>query len=264
MDSPDQPRCTLFVSYAHEDRKMVEELRNLFIPLERSYGCTLFWDDSKIRAGEPLRQRIDEAMVEARFAVLLLSSDFMGSSFINDNELPRLLERERIGELTILPMLICPVDTEQSGLSHLQFFNPPERPLKTLKTVQREDWFLQVAQRVKELLLMGTGAPDTTAAVREAAEWVPETIGPAQGSANPDALPDETGSATWKASIPPHMAVAEIENQLVRLKQHTRSRGFAVFDREATTCSSTTSPVSTIRRWSLRRSPMRTSKAADA
>ena len=83
MDSRNQLEYTLFVSYAHEDRKMVEELRKPFIPLERRYGCKLFWDDSRIRTGDVWLQQIRTAMAEARAAVLLLSSGFLVSYFID-------------------------------------------------------------------------------------------------------------------------------------------------------------------------------------
>ena len=105
--------------------------------------------------------------------------------------------------------------------------------LKKLKPVEREEWFLQVAHRVKELLLQPEGATsaaqsDEVAQVDEARRADDSVDAPADTQATPTPV----GTASWEASIPPHMAVAEIESHLSRLKRHTRLRGFAVFDRD--------------------------------
>lgn len=237
MNDVNLPRQSLFVSYAHEDSAFVAELRKFFIPLERRFGFNLLWDDSQIRSGDVWLQQIEQAMTQARFAVLLMSVDFMASDFIQRNELPRLLDRCRAGELTILPMLVGPIDIDISGVKELQFVNPPEVPLASMDPVDQQRWYLQVALRVKgELLKLaeaandGSAQPrsssdgaDAVATVVDAAVDAPVRQGAPAGSLRAD-------TAEWTANVPPHMAVAEIENQLLRLKRHTRSNGFAVFD----------------------------------
>lgn len=234
MDKPDPNRPSLFVSYAREDKDIVAELRKPFMPLEKRFGCKLLWDDSLIRSGEIWLAQIEQAMAQARFAVLLMSPDFVSSSFIQNNELPRLLERSQAGQLTLLPMLVGPIDLSVSGVDQLQFVNPPEKPLGKMNRYEQQDWYQLVAMHVKDALLQEAEAANdhhigpAAAALAEANKDEPSAdVGPAQEAG---AVSQRPPAAQWSAVIPPHMAVAEIENQLMRLKQHTRSRGFAVFD----------------------------------
>lgn len=145
MDPRDPGHPSLFVSYAHEDQDIVAELRKCFIPLERRFGCQLLWDDSRIRGGQLWLDQIEQAMAEARFAVLLMSADFMASSFIQNQE---------------LPMLVGPIDLSISGVDQLQFVNPPGQPLGGMGRFARQAWYRKVAMAVKEVLKQGRSAAD--------------------------------------------------------------------------------------------------------
>jgi hypothetical protein len=228
MAEPDRPEWSLFVSYAHEDRKFVLDLKKPFVPLERKFGCRLVWDDSEIRSGDAWRAKIDEAIAQARIAVLLLSPDFLASDFIQDVELPRLVKGHAAGQLTILPMLVGAVDLEECGLPGIQFVNPPEQPLKKLNPSQRADWCLEVAKRAKALMLQPAAAPADAGTAAAETATAPSTEPPAGPSPPARAT---NWVADWTAAVPPELALAEIELQLRRLQQHTRTRGFAVFDR---------------------------------
>jgi hypothetical protein len=217
MEGEDMRSYLLFVSYAHEDRKVVEGLRKPFIPLEHRYGCKLYWDDRDIRSGDNWRQNIEEVIAQAQIAVLLLSPNFFASEFIFKEELPRLLESQRAGRLTILPMLVGPIDLEESGLAEFQFVNPPEQPLKKLKPVDREKWYLNVAVRVKEILKKSPMVPEENLIVQ-----TKDSRGSFGGAIE----------LAWTALVPPEFAVTEIKYQLGRLKRYAKSRGFAVFERD--------------------------------
>jgi hypothetical protein len=121
-------------------------------------------------------------------------------------------------------MLVGPVDIDESGLADLQFVNPTDQPLKKLKPVERDTLYLNVAKRVKELLLRGDEVSEPYQPNREEAP---------SGSDNTidHSEPEMDWAASWTASVPPELAEAEIRHQLSRLQHHARSRGFAVFER---------------------------------
>ncbi|MEK8050995.1 toll/interleukin-1 receptor domain-containing protein [Ideonella sp. DXS22W] len=256
MDDPDRTRHrpSLFVSYAHEDKQIVAGLRKFFIPLERRFRCQLLWDDSLIRAGDDWLGQIEQAIDQARFAVLLMSADFLASEFIHDRELPRLLDRSRRGELKVLPMLVSPIDLSISGVDQLQFVNPPELPLGGMSDFEQQAWYLKVAKYVRELIEQGPQAADDgpAAAALAAAGMSPPALPPttpdtpatatggdgagvgddadAQTDDGEPPVPRWTDTASFSAIVPPRVALAEIENQLLRLKAYTREVGFAVFE----------------------------------
>src|SRR5262249_9949797 len=96
MTNPGQ-RHGVFVSYSHHDREWLELLR---IHLKPMLGSEAIWDDTMIPAGASWSDEIERAIASARVAVLLVTSDWLASSFIVNNELPRIIKRHEQG-LTI-------------------------------------------------------------------------------------------------------------------------------------------------------------------
>lgn len=88
-------RKSVFISYSHRDKKFLEELRRYLSPLRRS-GKLEVWSDVDLLTGQNWRAEIGRAIDSARVAILLLSIDFMNSKFIQEVELPALLERAKI------------------------------------------------------------------------------------------------------------------------------------------------------------------------
>jgi internalin A len=79
-------RKTVFLSYAHEDRKWADQLLRFLAPWIRDKRVDL-WDDSRIKLGDNWRVEIQKAIEEAAVAVLLVTKDFLASDFITKQEL---------------------------------------------------------------------------------------------------------------------------------------------------------------------------------
>jgi len=142
----------VFVSYSHKDRKWLDDLRPHLTALARDRGIEV-WDDTRIRAGEQWREEIHAALTSARIAVLLVSANFLESSFIADNELPPLLEAAESGGTMILQIVLGPCRIERHPvLSRFQFVNPPSRTLRHMRTVARDEVFLRLTNRIEEVL----------------------------------------------------------------------------------------------------------------
>ena len=97
----------VFISYAHKDEPFKDDLLTVLKPLERN-GTLEIWHDRKIEAGDEWRGDIELAMGECGMALLFVSKNFLASPFIQDAELPRLLQRRKEEGLRVVPIIIGP------------------------------------------------------------------------------------------------------------------------------------------------------------
>jgi hypothetical protein len=94
----------VFLSYSHKDENEKNELLDHLGVLWQA-GLLEVWSDDRIGAGEDWKQRIQEAMQQARLAILLISANFLTSDFILNQEVPTLLKRRREEGLVVFPII---------------------------------------------------------------------------------------------------------------------------------------------------------------
>ena len=88
---------TVFVSYSHVDEKWLDSVLPHLKAAQR-YGEFKVWSDLDIRKGERWYLRIRGILKQTRFAVCLISADFLASTFCMDEEIPFFLQEARKGE----------------------------------------------------------------------------------------------------------------------------------------------------------------------
>lgn len=95
----------VFISYSHKDEEWkVRLLENLKILIDKKIiDC---WHDDDIYGGENFSEKILEAINDSKIAILLVSQKFLGSDFIQKEEVPRILKREKLGYIHIYPIMI--------------------------------------------------------------------------------------------------------------------------------------------------------------
>lgn len=156
--SPGEPsRTKVFISYSHKDKRFLDRLLVHLKPLELS-GLTEVWSDRRIASGQKWREEIEQAIAEARVAILLISIDFLTSDFITRNELPPLLKAAKQDGVLIIPIIIQPCRTRFTrtpSLAAFQAENDPSQPLSALKLHQREAFWDQLAARIQDFLSTG-------------------------------------------------------------------------------------------------------------
>jgi TIR domain-containing protein len=83
----------VFVSYSREDAGWMERFVKMLEPERRGLGLEV-WVDTAIATGREWRGDMEAAIARADVALLLVSSDFLASSFIVEQELPALVARK--------------------------------------------------------------------------------------------------------------------------------------------------------------------------
>ncbi|WP_256788596.1 TIR domain-containing protein [Frankia sp. AvcI1] len=155
---PPPARHRAFVCYSHQDVDWLKRLRVHLSPLERDKLLTV-WSDEDIHPGDDWRSEIDAALASARHAILLVSADFLASSFIREVELPRLLSAAAEGGCRVLPVLVsASAFTETPELARFQHVNPGGRTLAAMPAEEAEQVLADLARALRTQLHLGTAA----------------------------------------------------------------------------------------------------------
>lgn len=141
---------TLFISYSHEDKEWLLELKKWLKPLEKR-DLVSVWDDQMIKAGDDWKKEIEKALASAKAAVLLISIDFLNSEFISSNELPQLLNAAKEKGLKIFWIAVRPSMVDETEIIKFQAAHK-EPPLAELSAKEREAHFLRIYRQLKEVV----------------------------------------------------------------------------------------------------------------
>ncbi|MEM7063477.1 MAG: COR domain-containing protein [Cyanobacteria bacterium P01_B01_bin.77] len=104
---PNMKTPKVFISYAHKDEHFKDELVTTLASMQRR-NIIDAWQDRRIEPGKEWYQAIQTAMGECDIAVLLVSRAFLASRFINEEEIPRLLQRRRDEGMRVIPIIVRP------------------------------------------------------------------------------------------------------------------------------------------------------------
>ncbi|QBD79926.1 TIR domain-containing protein [Ktedonosporobacter rubrisoli] len=143
-------RLKIFISYSHVDAPYFAALLK-YLEFYQNQGLIEVWSDQDIGLGDSWFEEIKRALALTRVAILLVSIDFLNSNFINEHELPPLLEAADESKVKIVPVIVrhCPFDA--SGLQRFQAANKPSQPISSLSPGDQEAKWVEIAQRVKDL-----------------------------------------------------------------------------------------------------------------
>ena len=102
----------VFFSYAHADAQYRRELDVHFAALKRGQHVET-WHDMEIAPGENWDQRIKDEIEKADLVLALISPDFMNSSYVWDQELPRMKDK-------FVPIFLRPCDFDETHIAPVQ------------------------------------------------------------------------------------------------------------------------------------------------
>jgi hypothetical protein len=141
----------VFICYSRQDAEWLDRLLEHLSPLARAQIAEP-WSDRNIGYGRWF-EKLVKAIESARVAVLLVSSAFLASDFINKEEVPRLLAQEQQKGMVILPVIVTPSWFENiDSLSQFQSVNPPNQPLNNMSEYDQDLLFVKVAELIEQAL----------------------------------------------------------------------------------------------------------------
>ena len=129
----------VFVSYSHRDEKYKNELVTMLAGLENQKIIKV-WQDRRIEPGEEWYKAIRKAMRTCQVALLLVSQYFLASAFIQNEELPTLLEQRINNGLIVIPIIIRPCLWNKNPiLRNLQALPKDAKPIASVSSSSRRD-----------------------------------------------------------------------------------------------------------------------------
>lgn len=144
-----RPRDSVFVSYSHGDRASLEGVLKMMSPAIRNNRIDI-WHDKKMKPGSDWRNEIARALKSARIGLLLVTENFLDSDFINDEELPYLMEEAAKGGVEIFWISVRHCMHEQTDLDRIQCINDPAKPLKNIAKPKRDEEMKRICGEILE------------------------------------------------------------------------------------------------------------------
>ncbi len=141
-------RNKVFISYSHKDQKWFDDLKIHLEPLIREQNLKV-WDDTQIEPGAVWRDEIQAALATAKVAVLLVSPNFLASSFISQNELPPLLEAAKAEGVKILWIPLRASNYKVTPIEQYQATHASDRPLNNIAAGRRDQAWVDICEIIK-------------------------------------------------------------------------------------------------------------------
>ncbi len=112
---------TIFISYSHKDRHWLERLDTFLAPVKRTAEITI-WNDTQTPPGADWRREIETHLQTCDAAILIITAHFFASDFIDEQELPPLLDAAERRGVEILPLIAGHSRFQRSPLDRWLYF----------------------------------------------------------------------------------------------------------------------------------------------
>lgn len=136
----------IFISYAHQDKSIAEELRSHLRVLERTKSIDIFYD-ADIMPGQEWDRQIRRNLEEANIIVFIVSANFLASDYTYGIELQSALDRQKRGLAKIIPVIARACDWESTPFGQLQVLPSRGRPITSFS--DPDEAYLQVVQSIR-------------------------------------------------------------------------------------------------------------------
>lgn len=167
--------ANLFFSYCHADEALRDRLEK-HLSLMKNQGLIQTWHDRGIAAGDVVDSTIDANLEAANIILLLISADFLASTYCFSIEMKRALERQRTGTARVIPVILRPCDWHSAPFGKLLAV-PKDGKAVTSWPDEDEAWADVTKQIRKAVEEFGPGSVDENNARRNPQDFFPAGSG---------------------------------------------------------------------------------------
>jgi|SRR5579884_1775606 len=139
----------VFISYSHKDKKLREKL-DAHLSNLRNQGLINAWHDGDITPGTEWEKQIIEHLTTAQIILLLISADFLASTFITSTELKQAVARHDAHQACVIPIILRSADWAGAPFAKLQVLPTNARPVT--KWARQDDAFTDIAKGIKRAI----------------------------------------------------------------------------------------------------------------
>jgi predicted ATP-binding protein involved in virulence len=140
----------IYISYSHKDKKWLDQIKVHLKALTLD-GTFSIWDDGQIELGQDWRNEIDQVIRESSIVLLLISSDYLSSSYIVDYEVPALLQRREKEGIRVIPIILKPCMWQHTIFGEVQVYPSDGKPLSQMSKAMRDIALSDLAKRLSDL-----------------------------------------------------------------------------------------------------------------
>jgi hypothetical protein len=138
---------SIFCSYSHKDERWRQRLETHLAQLKNE-GVYRIWHDRQILAGAEWADDIDDNFRSADIILLLVSADFLASSYCMGKEVELAMKRHEEGSARVVPIILRPCDWHTAPFGKLQALPRDGKPIQGAKS---DDLLHQVAQGLRSV-----------------------------------------------------------------------------------------------------------------
>lgn len=145
------PSIRIFVCYAHRDESLLNRFKKQLRPFLEQ-GIIEVWHDRDISPGVEWEPEISSNLDAAHVILLLISPDFMESSYCRGVEMKRALERHERGDAKVIPIILRPAHW-QDILGNIQALPSDARPVTSWSNQDKA--FFDIADGLRKIIKNG-------------------------------------------------------------------------------------------------------------
>jgi TIR domain-containing protein len=142
-------KLKVFLSYAHEDEEMKNQLDKFLVNLKRS-GSIEVWQDRELLAGAEWDESIKNELAAADIILLLISVDFNASNYIWNKELAIAMQRHENGEARVIPIILRNCEWTDMPYAKLQALPANGKPVS--EYTDKDKAYTEIAKEIRRVV----------------------------------------------------------------------------------------------------------------